>query len=851
MAVRSQDIRERFLDFFASRGHQRLPSFSLVPEDDPSLLFTAAGMVPLKPYIQGLRSMPGDRATSAQKSFRVIDIEEVGDATHNTFFEMLGNWSFGDYFKEGAIDLAWDLLTQGFGLDPARLLPSVHPTDVVSEAYWAEHIGIPRERISRMEDNWWQAGPVGPCGYDSEIYWDWGSPCSCARPDCLPQDECGGDRWVEIWNLVFMEYDQDAEGTRTLLPRPCVDTGMGLERITAVLQGVRTSYETDLFALLLQGFAARSDADPERPEHLVALRVLADHLRAGAFLIGDGVLPGNEGRGYVLRRVLRRAALFGRRIGLRGGLAGGVGDLVTVMGDVYGELREHRRLIEATLGAEDAAFERTLSSGVERLERLLAGGAARVGGSEAFLLHDTYGFPIELTTELAGERGVEVDRAGFDHAMQAQRERSRGSAERVGFGSGSALPESSFVGYDHLAVDAEILHVGAGTEHVVIDPTPFYAEGGGQVGDRGRLEPVEGGEVAVVADSQLAPGSGARVLTLAVIPEWVVPGAKVRAIVDVELRNQTARHHSATHLLHQALKDVLGPGVVQRGSWVGPTHTTFDFNFPRALTAEELERVQHVINEAIRHNLRRTATVMPIAEARAAGAVALFGEKYGEQVRVVEFEGFSRELCGGTHVGRSGDIGAAIITREEGIGQGIRRIEMLVGSAAERRWTEQQAALRRAADALRARPDELTERIEALQAQLKAARKDADDARRTALTGGGMGSATVEQVGPVRFGHLVLDGDRAAVQDAADALADRLEGGVALVLGSASALVKVGGAGRAAGLDAKALLAVVSAVAGGRGGGSPERSEGKLEDPGRRADAVAAVRAAIAESGAP
>jgi alanyl-tRNA synthetase len=853
--VRSQDIRERFLNFFASRGHERLQSFSLIPHDDPSLLFTSAGMVPLKPYILGQKHLAGNKATSAQKCFRVVDIEEIGDDTHHTFFEMLGNWSFGEYFKEGAIELAWELLTSEFGLDPARLLPSVYPDDRVAEDIWVERIGIPRDKVSRLEDNWWQAGPTGPCGYDSEVYWDWGSPCSCGRTDCLPQDECGGDRWTEVWNLVFMEFDQDAGGERVLLPRPTVDTGMGMERITGVLQGVRSNYDTDLLHPIVEGFERRSSADRERPGDVVALRVLTDHLRAGAFLIGDGVVPGNEGRGYVLRRVLRRASLFGRRVQLRDGLAGGLGELAEVMGDVYPELVERRSVIEETMRGEDTLFENTLSAGLDRLEKLLAGGASHIGGADAFRLHDTFGFPIELTVELARERGAEVDMEGFRAAMEAQRARSRAHAERAGFAAGPALPATTFVGYDVLGTDADVVHVsgpdgaaeiGEGRHgEVVIEPTPFYAEGGGQIGDRGTLE-WEGGE-ADVLDTQYAPGGNeVRVSAIEVRRGVLTAGTAVRAAVDAERRAQTARHHSATHLLHRALKDVLGEGVVQRGSWVGPDHTTFDFNFPRALTSEELESVQHEINEAIRRNLVRTATVMPIVEAQQSGAVALFGEKYGDSVRVVDFGGWSRELCGGTHVERSGDIGAAIIAGEQSIGQGTRRIDMLAGEAAERLWTQQQSQLREAAAALRARPEELAERIMGLQAQVKAARREAEEARRASLGGGRLGDAEFEQVDGVRFGALILDGDRKSVADAADALSDRLDGGVALVIGNGSVVVKAGKNARDRGVSAVDLFAVASAVVGARGGGKPDRAEGGgVIDHARGDDAIAAVRAAI------
>jgi alanyl-tRNA synthetase len=858
--VRSPEIRDRFLHFFESRGHRRLPSASLVTHDDPSVLFTVAGMVPLKPYFLGLQTPPAPRATSCQKCIRTPDIEEVGRSPrHHTFFEMLGNFSFGDYFKEGAISLAWELLTREYGLDPARLRPSVHPGDRDAEDLWVRIAGIPRERVAHLEDNWWQPGPTGPCGFDSEIYWDWGGPCSCGRVDCGP--ECEGDRWLEIWNLVFIEFDQPEPGVRVPLPRPCIDTGMGLERITSVIEGVRSNFETDLFAPLIAGFAQRSTLAPPRPVRTVSLRVLADHLRSSAFLIADGVTPGNEGRGYVLRRIIRRAGLHGRRLGLQGGLAAGVSDLCEVMGFAYPELVERREHVERVLRGEEEAFGRTLVQGVERLEGLLVEGAGRISGEDAFRLHDTYGLPVEITVEVATESGAEVDLAGFEAAMAEQRARSRASVVRPGFEGGAALPGTAFVGYDALEAEAEVVRIGDLEElpelaagegaAVLLDPSPFYAEGGGQVGDTGLLE-WPGGR-ARVNDTQLAPGSGARVHAVAVDEGTLTPGLRLTARVDSARRGAVARHHSATHLLHRALRLVLGEEVVQRGSWVGPDHTTFDFNFPRALTPAELVEVERAVNDAIRRNLERSAVVMPVAQARADGAVALFGEKYGEEVRVVDFGGWSRELCGGTHVTRSGDLGAAILLSESSVGQGLRRIDMVAGEAAEQRWEHDATVLREAAVALRVPPEEVPERVATLQANLRRLQRELEEARRRALSGGGAAGAVLEEIAGTRFLHLQLDGGAGAaeVTAAIDGLyADRLQGqGVALVVGEAALAVKLGGSARELGLNAGDLVRVAARATGGGGGGSAEFARGKVGDPARRGAAVGAVREAIVAAG--
>ncbi|MFN2583013.1 MAG: alanine--tRNA ligase [Candidatus Dormibacteria bacterium] len=854
--MRSQDVRERFLRFFEERGHHRLPSASLIPHDDPSLLFTVAGMVPLKPYIAGSRAAPSQRLVSCQKCFRGAglkydDIASVGDATHHTFFEMLGNWSIGDYFKEGAIDLAWELSTQVFRLDAQRIWVSVYPDDTVSELYWADHIGVPRERIVKLTDNWWAAGPTGPCGYDSELYWDHGPPCSCGRESCTPADECGGDRWVEYWNLVFMEFDQQDDGSRPLLPKATVDTGMGLERMTAVLQGVRSDYETDLFRPLIDDFRQRASA-PSLNDAGRSFNVLADHLRGAAFLIAAGVLPGNEGRDYVLRRLVRRAAIHARRVGVRGGLAEGVDALVEVMGDAYAELREHRLLITETLRSEETTFDRTLAQGTRRFESLVESGSERIAGSDAFRLYDTYGLPIELTVEMAGERGVDVDVPGFLAAMEGQRERSRSATAQVGF-TGEALPGTTFVGYDTLTSDARVVRIGipderealpaAETALVILDVSPFYAEAGGQIGDTGTLT-WDGGRATVLDTTYVAAGD-ARVHAVRVDDGALRRGTTVHTEVDTTRRSQTARHHSATHLLNRALREVFGNAVVQRGSYVAPDHTTFDFSFNRALEPEELARLEHLVNDAVRRDLDRTVSEMPLAEARASGAVALLDENYSELVRVVDFGGWSRELCGGTHVRHTGEVGAAIIVSESSIGQGVRRIDMVAGAAAEARWRETTDALQTTARALRARLEEVPARVVALQEQVKKLTKDIEQARRAAASGGGMSAATHEDVAGIPLVHAIVNGD--GVRETADRLfAERLQGdGVTAVLGRSQLAVKVGGRALDAGVDAAELVRLAAGSTGGGGGGSRQFGQGGVKDAAKREAALAAIREAV------
>ena len=852
--LRTNEIRERFLSYFEHHGHHRLASASLITHDDPSLLFTVAGMVPLKPYITGELPPPAPLLVSCQKCFRGQglrdDISEVGDDSHHTFFEMLGNWSIGEYFKEGAISLAWELLTVEFGLDAQRLWPSIYPDDGESERCWLQ-VGVPPERIVRLTDNWWQAGLTGPCGYDSEIFWDWGGPCSCRRGDCRPDDECGGNRWVEVWNLVFMEFDQDEAGNRSSLPKKTVDTGMSLERLAAVVQGVRSDYETDIFRDIVASFAARAEP-PAGSDQVASLNVLADHVRAAVFLIADGVLPGTDGRGYVLRRVIRRAAIHGRRIGLQGGMVPAVPVVVAAMGDAYPEIVENQALVESTLAAEEESFARTLGAGTDRLAALLDSGAGTIPGDEAFRLHDTFGMPIEVTTEMAAERGVAVDRVGFDAAMEEQRARSKSARVAVGFEAGLQLPQTQFVGYEVLETPATVLRIGgeeardllpAGAQDaVILDRSPFYAEAGGQVGDTGNLI-FDGGRARVLDTSYAGT---ARVHTVLVEEGTLTTAAGVDAVVDAHRRAQVARHHSATHFLNQALREVLGAGVVQRGSFVGPDHTTFDFSFGRALTPEELTDIEARVNARIRADLQRRVDVMSLSEAKASGAIALLDEKYAQSVRVVDFGGWTRELCGGTHVHHAGEVGAAIIVSESSVGQGVRRIELVAGEAAERRWRETADSLRTTARALRARPSEVPQRVAGLQEQLRRAARELEQARKRGGTGPTGPKATVEEVGGLRYAALSVDTatGAATVDDIIDSVfAEQLGGdGVAVVVSHDNVAVKAGPTAQRAGVHAGSLADAAAKLMDGKGGGRPDFGRGSVKNAARRDEALALVR---------
>ncbi|HJP26587.1 MAG TPA: alanine--tRNA ligase, partial [Arenicellales bacterium] len=703
--MKTNEIRSRFLDYFAARGHEIVPSSSLVPGNDPTLLFTNAGMVQFKDVFLGDEVRASLRATTSQRCVRAggkhNDLENVGyTARHHTFFEMLGNFSFGDYFKRDAIHFAWELLTNEFGLSPDRLWITVYQEDDEAAEIWLNDIGVSEDRFSRIdgEDNFWSMGETGPCGPCSEVFFDHGADVPGGPPG-TPEEE--GDRYVEIWNLVFMQFNRDAEGALNPLPKPSVDTGMGLERMAAVLQGVHSNYETDLFEALIESAAEVIGVVNQGQK---SLQVIADHIRSASFLIIDGVIPSNEGRGYVLRRIIRRAIRHGYQLGATTPFFHQlVGVLAQQMGEAYPELVEQKGEIEKVLEREGVRFAETLEQGLRILDQemgALDGGV--IPGAVAFKLYDTYGFPVDLTADVARERGFQLDHAGFDQAMAGQRERARAASqfsavekERIDVGV-----ETPFCGYDSTELKAEVIALTQQGQRidqldndqqavVVLDQTPFYAESGGQVADGGTIG-FDGVEF-VVSDVQKLPneviGHYGKITAGA-----LHVGSQVEARVDPIARRATASNHSATHLLHSALRRVLGDHVQQKGSLVEACRLRFDFSHPEPVEVGELAGIQELVNKEIRHNARITTAVMDLEKARESGAAALFGEKYGEQVRVVEMSDFSIELCGGTHASRTGDIGFFQIISEGGIAAGVRRIEAVTGDEALN-WVAEEASL--------------------------------------------------------------------------------------------------------------------------------------------------------------
>jgi alanyl-tRNA synthetase len=837
----SAEIRQRFLNFFKERDHKVLPSSSLIPFGDPTLLFTSAGMVPFKPYFLGQAKPPFPRATTCQKVFRAVDIDLVGhDGHHLTFFEMLGNFSFGDYFKEKAIPYAYEFLTKELRLDEKRLWAGIHNDDDESFEIWKK-TGIPEARIRRFGDdyNFWAAGPTGPCGPDSEIHYDWGEEYSCGRPDCGPNCEyC--DRFLEIWNLVFMQWNRDESGTRTPLEQKGIDTGMGLERITAVVNSDRKGvFETDLFQPLIEHWA-EEDGKPygTNPDIDASLRVLADHARGSTMLLADGVAPANDGRGYVLRRLIRRGMVHARRLGPAVHLSSGVPIVARLLGDVYPEVKTQVARLAEVVRSEEERFGVALRQGMERLEPLLRRGI--LNPEEVFYLHDTLGFPIELTAELAKERGVSVDLQAVAALMQSQRDRSR--VATGAFTAPLARSASRFIGYDRLESDATVTDVFpvAGQPDdadVFLDETPFYAERGGQTADTGSL--TWKGATARVIDVQ--PQGEAIRHRVEVAPDRLKPGDRVHAVVDAPRRQAVARHHSATHLLHRALRDVLGEEAVQAGSSVQPDYATFDFRFPRALTADEVDRVSRLLNEKIRADLVRRVEELPLDEAIKTGAVALFDEKYGDLVRVVSFGDWARELCGGTHVERSGEIGLALISNDRSIGAGIRRIEMRAGASAEEQVRNDEGVLRELGDALRTAPAELPSRVAALQAEVKRLEKEAASLRQKLAAGGGAQVEEVDVNGVRLMLQRVDDGEKDLLLFADQALNRANGNGVAIVVAGRNFAVKVASP-LSSRLPANDLVQAFRQVVGGKGGGKGQVGQGGGIDPAKVGEAFTSLQ---------
>jgi alanyl-tRNA synthetase len=862
----SSELRAAFLEFFRARGHAIVPSSPLVPGNDPTLLFTNAGMVQFKDVFLGKDERSYKRAATSQRCVRAggkhNDLENVGyTARHHTFFEMLGNFSFGDYFKADAIDFAWDFVTGTLEIDPKRLWMTVYKDDDEAADLWLKKIGIDPKRFSRMDEqsNFWAMGDTGPCGPCSEIFYDHGPEIPGGPPGSKDED---GDRYVEIWNLVFMQFERGADGTMTKLPRPSVDTGMGLERTAAVMQGVHSNYDIDLFRHLI---AAAAEATGQKKTTSASLRVIADHIRACSFLIVDGVIPGNDGRGYVLRRIIRRAIRHGYKLGQhRPFFHTLVPALSREMGEAYPELVKGTDHVVRVLKQEEERFAETIENGMALLEgaiKKLKGKA--IAGETIFKLYDTYGFPVDLTADIARERGLTIDQAGFEKAMDAQRERAR-AASKFGVdlrGPETLDAESAFSGYERLVDEgkveailkggAEVGSAAAGDDvQIALDRTPFYAESGGQVGDVGTL--TNGGARFRVADTKKL--GDAHLHIGKVEAGSFRKGDVVTASVDAATRQATVLNHSATHLLHAALRKVLGSHVIQKGSLVAPDRLRFDFSHTQPVTPQELETIERLVNAEIRRNTAGDIRHMPYDAAIKAGAMALFGEKYGDEVRVLKFGDFSTELCGGTHVARTGDIGFFKITSEGGIASGIRRIEAVTGEGALDAVRATDATLKRVAGALRATPGELEGKVTQLLEQQKKLEREVSGLRSKLATGGGAADLVAQAVkvnGVNVLAARIEGADAQTLRDAADRYKSRLENAV-VVLGSQVAddkvsLVSSVSAAVSGKVSAGALIGEVAKLVGGRGGGRPDFAQAGGNDPSKLDDALRAVPKLVAD----
>jgi alanyl-tRNA synthetase len=873
MISTSNQLRQAFLDYFAKNGHEVVPSSSLIPGNDPTLLFTNAGMVQFKDVFLGREKRAIPRAASAQRCVRAggkhNDLENVGyTARHHTFFEMLGNFSFGDYFKRDAIRFAWEFITKDLGLPAERLWCTVYEDDDEAASIWLDEIGVDKGRFARlgMSDNFWQMGDTGPCGPCSEIFYDHGPGVEGGPPG---SPNSGGDRYIEIWNLVFMQFERSADGTMTKLPKPSVDTGMGLERLAAVMQGVHSNYEIDLFVNLIKAAAAlthTSNLDDK------SLRVIADHIRACSFLIADGVVPGNEGRGYVLRRIIRRAIRHGYKLGVEEPFFYKlVKDVEKEMGGAYPVLGKQRSHVEKVLRQEEQRFAETLSQGMRLLDdaigKLRSGGT--LPGETAFKLYDTYGFPEDLTADIARERGYQFDRAGFEREMDAQRERGRKASRftMVAGGRPSFDQATEFRGYETLAdaapvvalLDAggkpvEALQQGkSGT--VVLERTPFYAESGGQVGDTGSLE-ARGARFAV-ADTQKLGLAFGHIGTVEV--GSIAIGERLEARVDAQRRAAIVANHSATHLLHAALRKVLGGHVQQKGSLVAPDRLRFDFSHYEPVTPEQLREIEALVNEQIRLNADADIRVLPYDEAIAAGALAFFGDKYGDRVRVLKLGDFSTELCGGTHVSRAGDIGLFKIVGESGIAAGVRRIEAVSGRGALDWVNANEDKLRDVAALVKAGRDDVAGKVTQLVDRARTLEREVQGLRRKLATGGSRDLLDEAQlVSGVKVLAAKVDGaDAKSLRDTADQLKDRLGTGI-VVLGAVESdkvhLVATISKDLTTRLKAGDVIKPVAELVGGRGGGRPDFAQAGGSRPDKVDDALALVPeivAKLAGAGAP
>ena len=870
----SAEIRQAFLDYFESKGHTIVPSSSLVPADDPTLLFTNAGMVQFKDVFLGRETRPYTRAASVQRCVRAggkhNDLENVGyTARHHTFFEMLGNFSFGDYFKKEAIEYAWEFLTKVMGLPPERLWVTVYEEDDEAARVWLEEIGVDPARFSRIgdkpggrryeSDNFWSMGDTGPCGPCSEIFYDHGPEVEGGPPGTPEED---GDRYIEIWNLVFMQYNRDSEGKMTPLPKPSVDTGMGLERLAAVMQGVHSNYEIDLFRALIRAAAevtGTSDLESK------SLRVIADHIRSCAFLVVDGVTPGNEGRGYVLRRIIRRAIRHGYQLGCREPFFHRLVDpLVEQMGDAYPELPKRRDTVVKVLRLEEERFAETIEQGMKILEEAIEDlEGDTIPGELVFRLYDTYGFPADLTADIARERGLHIDEVGFEREMNAQRERAR-AASQFGVEQQAQVEvegATDFTGYERLEDRATVIGLfrdGRSVEElaegesglVVLDKTPFYAESGGQVGDRGWLRTEEGAEFQV-EDTRKQSSSVFGHIGRAIRGGFRV-GDQVVAQVDGENRRAIALNHSATHLLHAALRRILGEHVQQKGSLVEAERLRFDFSHFEPLSREQLHAVERLVNEQIRENLVVETRIMALEDAKAAGAMALFGEKYEEQVRVLRMGDFSIELCGGTHVRATGDIGLFKIVAESGIASGVRRIEAVTGARAVE-WVQRlEERLQTVAGLVKSGLDDVEEKVRGLLEKARGQEKEIErlKAKLASAAGSDLAGRAVEIEGAKVLAATLEGADAKSLRETLDQLKNKL-GSAVVVL----AAVNGGKVNLVAGVTkdltdrvkAGDLVKMVAAQVGGGGGGRPDMAQAGGKDPAALPAALALVEPWVKE----
>jgi len=866
----SDQIRELFLHFFEEKQHKVIPSSSLIPHGDPTMLLTTAGMVQVKPYFLGLATAPSSRLASCQKCFRTTDIDSVGDAKHLTFFEMLGNFSVGDYFKKEAIAWGWEFVTQRLRINPDKLWVTVFLDDDEAFEHWRE-IDFPTERIVRLgeRDNFWgPAGDSGPCGPCSEIHYDFGGEIGCGRPECSPACDC--NRFSEVWNLVFMEYNQERDGKRTKLPKPNIDTGMGLERISAVMQGVASVYDTDLFLPIrdkICSLASKKYGKDSAVDH--AIRVASEHSRGIAFLIADGVLPSNEGRGYVLRRILRRASFFGRKLGIEDMFLSQVcGVVIKKMRHVYPELAKNENLIEEIVKIEEQKFLSTLDAGINLVDRTAAEAVRQgrdfISGEEVFRLWDTYGFPAELTADIAGTKGLKVDIRGFEDAIEKQRERARSSHKFTTNHEGLVSPmmglEVEFVGYDQLTARAKVSKVsmrgsdGSGKRvTLVLDRTPFYGEMGGQVGDTGRIVG-SGGEVRVT--DVVRDAAGRTIHCGEVVKGSVSEADDVEAMVDIDRRLDIARNHTATHLLQAALRHVFGGHVQQRGSLVSPGHLRFDFSHLSAISKQQLDEIQRFVNNLILQNLPVVRHEdVPYKQAVGGGAIALFDEKYGDKVRVIEIgqPPVSAELCGGTHVKATGEIGLFLIVSESSIGSGLRRIEALTGRGAYSLLEKRLTALEEIASQTRGSTEEAPRKVEALIAELSVARK------RLATLEKNLSQNAVESLiqkaekvnGITVLAARVPDSSLSTLREMCDLLRDKL-GSAVIVLGTVCdgkpafiAVVTPDLLGK--GFHAGDIVKQVAGVTGGSGGGKASMAQAGGRDKGTIDEALKLVRKLVSK----